>query len=177
VTSAINEWPVDASYLHPEHPLQLRVTDTVDQLAGEQCSHIGVDGCGLPAHVISLVGLARAYRAIAMADEHSPDGLVYSAMTAYPEMVGGDGRDVTKFMRHVPGLMAKDGAEGVYAAALPDGRAVAVKVADGGNRARPAVMVAALRALGVDTSAVEPLVTEWMLGHGRHVGEVRAIAP
>ena len=135
-----------------EHPLQLQVTDTVGQLAGEQCSHIGVDGCGLPAHVISLVGLARAYRAIAMADEQGPDGLVYSAMTAHPEMVGGDGRDVTEFMQHVPGLMAKDGAEGVYAAALPDGRAVALKVADGGNRARPAVMVAALRALGVDTS-------------------------
>ena len=98
-------------------------------------------------------------------------------MTAHPEMVGGDGRDVTKFMRHVPGLMAKDGAEGVFAAALPDGRAVALKIADGGNRARPAVMVAALRALGVDTAAVEPLVTEWMLGHGQHVGEVRAIAP
>jgi L-asparaginase II len=80
-------------------------------------------------------------------------------------------------MRHIPGLMAKDGAEGVYAAALPDGRAVALKIADGGNRARPAVMIAALRALGVDTSAVEPLVGEAVLGHGRPVGEVRAIAP
>ena len=51
-------------------------------------------------------------------------------------------------MRGVPGLMAKDGAEGVFAAALPDGRAVALKIADGANRARPPVMVAALRALG-----------------------------
>jgi L-asparaginase II len=155
----------------------MRVTDTVDELAGEQCSHIGVDGCGLPAHVITLVGLARAYRAIATADDGTPDRLIYTAMTAHPEMVGGDGRDVTKFMRHVPGLMAKDGAEGVYAAALPDGRAVALKVADGGNRARPPVMVAALRALGVDVSAVESLVPEWVLGRGRHVGEVRSIAP
>jgi hypothetical protein len=24
---------------------------------------------------------------------------------------------------------------------------------------------------------VEPLVMQWVLGHGRHVGEVRAIAP
>ena len=61
-------------------------------------------------------------------------------------MVGGERRDVTTFMRHVPGLMAKDGAEGVFAAALPDGRAVALKIADGADRARPAVMVAALRA-------------------------------
>jgi hypothetical protein len=38
-------------------------------------------------------------------------------------------------------------------------------------------MVAALRALGLDVSAVEPLVMQWVLGHGRHVGEVRAIAP
>jgi len=177
VTSSGNGWPVDLSYLDSEHPLQLRVTETVDELAGERCSHIGVDGCGLPAHVISLVGLARAYRTIAMAGPESADSLVYSAMTSHPEMVGGDGRDVTKFMRHIPGLMAKDGAEGVYAAALPDGRAVAVKIADGGNRARPAVMLAALRALDVDTSAVESLVVESLFGHGRPVGEVRAIAP
>jgi len=176
-TSVINGWPVDGSYLDPEHPLQMRVTETVDELAAERCSHIGVDGCGLPAHVISLVGLARSYRAIAIAGEDNLEGLIYTAMTAHPDMVGGDGRDVTKFMRHVPGLMAKDGAEGVYAAALPDGRAVALKVADGGNRARSSVMVAALRALGVETSVVEPLVTEWVLGRGQHVGEVRAIAP
>ena len=69
-------------------------------------------------------------------------------MTTHPEMVGGEGRDVTQFMRHVPGLMAKDGADGVFAAAMPDGRAVALKIADGANRARPPVMVAALRALG-----------------------------
>ena len=98
-------------------------------------------------------------------------------MTTHPEMVGGNGRDVTHFMRSVPRLMAKDGADGVFAAALPDGRAVALKIADGGNRARPPVMVAALSALGIDTSAVEPLVTEWIIGHEEHVGEVRAIAP
>jgi L-asparaginase II len=98
-------------------------------------------------------------------------------MTTHPEMVGGDGRDVTHFMRLVPGLMAKDGADGVFAAAMPDGRTVALKIADGANRARPPVMVAALRALGLDVSAVEPLVVQWVIGHGRHVGEVRAIAP
>ena len=67
-------------------------------------------------------------------------------------MVGGERRDVTAFMRHVPGLMAKDGADGVFAAALPDGRAVAMKIADGANRARPPVMVGALGRLGIDTA-------------------------
>ena len=172
VTCVLNGWPTDATYLSPEHPLQQQITATIDDLAAEQHRHIGVDGCGAPAHVISLLGLARAFRAIATGAAGGAGDSVYQAMTAHPEMVGGGGRDVTQFMRNVPGLMAKDGAEGVFAAALPDGRAVALKIADGANRARPPVMVAALRALGIDTAAVEPLVTQWILGHGEHVGEV-----
>ena len=97
---------------------------------------------------MSLVGLARAFRTIATGAAGAAGDEVYAAMTGHPEMVGGERRDVTAFMRHVPGLMAKDGADGVFAAALPDGRAVALKIADGGDRARPPVMVAALRALG-----------------------------
>ncbi|MEP7045998.1 MAG: asparaginase [Ilumatobacteraceae bacterium] len=177
VTSAINDWPTDAGYLSAEHPLQLCVTAAIDDLAGEPHSHIGVDGCGAPAHVISLIGLARAFRSIATGTAGSAGDDVYAAMTGYPQMVGGLGRDVTHFMRHVPGLMCKDGADGVFAAALPDGRAVALKIADGSDRARPPVMVAALRGLGIDTTEVEPFVVEWILGHGQHVGEVRAIAP
>jgi L-asparaginase II len=177
VTSSIKGWPSDATYLSAEHPLQQHITATIDDLAGEAHSHIGVDGCGSPAHVISLTALARAFRAIATGAAGHAGDQVYAAMTAHPEMVGGAGRDVTHFMRHVPGLVAKDGADGVFAAALPDGRAVALKIADGANRARPPVMVAALRALGVNVDAVEPLVVQWVLGHGRHVGEVRAIAP
>ena len=102
-------------------------------------------------------------------------GQVYRAMTEYPQMVGGERRDVTAFMRHVPGLMAKDGADGVFAAALPDGRAVALKIADGANRARPPVMVAALARLGLDVAAVAPLVEEHLYGHGHVVGNVRAL--
>ncbi len=177
VTSAVNGWPTDASYLMPDHPLQQAITGTIDELAEEPHRHIGLDGCGSPAHVISLHGLARAFRSIATGGAGTLGDSVYAAMIGHPEIVGGTGRDVTQFMLHVPGLMAKDGADGVFAAALPDGRAVALKIADGANRARPAVMVAALRALDVDVSEVEPLVTQWILGHGRRVGEVRPIAP
>jgi L-asparaginase II len=79
-------------------------------------------------------------------------------------------------MLHVPGLMAKDGAEGVFAAALPDGRAVAVKVADGGYRAAPPVLVDALARLGIDVSEVADQVVQVVKGHGEPVGEVRSIA-
>lgn len=177
VASAVNGWAIDASYLSVDHPLQQQITSTIDDLVDEEHSHIGVDGCGSPAHVISLVGLARGFRKIATGTAGPAGDAVYAAMTTHPEMVGGARRDVTHFMRHVDGLMAKDGADGVFAAALPDGRAVAIKIADGANRARPPVMAAALRALGIDTTAVEPVVAQWVFGHGDHVGEVRAIAP
>jgi L-asparaginase II len=77
----------------------------------------------------------------------------------------------------VPGLVAKDGAAGVFAAASADGCSVAFKVADGSNDARTAVVAAALRAMGVDVDTVAPGVAADVavpvLGHGRPVGELR----
>jgi L-asparaginase II len=79
-------------------------------------------------------------------------------------------------MAGIPGLVAKDGAESVYAAALPDGRAIALKIADGANRARPPLMRAALIALGVDISGVdERAFSSPIFGHGKIVGEVRVV--
>jgi L-asparaginase II len=76
-------------------------------------------------------------------------------------------------MRALPGALAKDGAEGVYAIGLPDGSAVALKIADGSSRARAVVIVEALRLLGVDVGALTSLATVPVLGHGRPVGAVR----
>jgi L-asparaginase II len=91
-------------------------------------------------------------------------------------MVGGSGRDITALMEGVPGLVAKDGAEGVLAAALPDGRAVALKLADGSWRAFAAVALAALDRLGADTVAADRLRTVPVLGGGRPVGEAHAVS-
>lgn len=166
-------WPVD-TYLDPEHPLQRAVVDTVADLSGEPVAARGVDGCGAPVLAVSLLGLARTFRRLVTAPAGSPERRVADAMRAHPEWVGGTRRDVTAFMRGIPGLLAKDGAEGVYAAALPDGRAVALKVEDGADRARRVVMAALLRALGV-TGEVLDTEGEWvLLGGGRRVGEVRA---
>jgi L-asparaginase II len=167
-------WDV-ASYLDVEHPLQRAITDVLAEACAEDVTHIGVDGCGAPAHVVSLAGLARAFAAIASGALGAASDEVRAAITAHPEVVGGARRDVTLLMEGVPGLMAKDGAEGVYAAALPDGRAVALKVADGASRARAPVMLAALARLGVDVSGVDGRAVPPVLGHGRQVGEVRSL--
>jgi L-asparaginase II len=104
----------------------------------------------------------------------SAERLVADAMRAFPAAVGGTARTVTALMGSVPGLLAKDGAEGVYAAALPDGTAVAVKIADGAARAAAPVLVAALRRLGVDGSQLDAVPASVVLGGGKPVGAVRA---
>ena len=162
-------WAGDESYLSPRHPLQVHIAATITELAGEAPSHVGVDGCGAPAHAMTLAGLARAMQAVVV---HVPE--VRDAMTAHPHMVGGRGRDVTAFMEAIPGLCAKDGADGVFAAAMPDGRAVALKIADGTSRARPVVLAAGLALLGVDVAAARMVWRVPVLGRGRAVGEVRA---
>ncbi len=168
-TCVVNGFPTD-SYLSPEHPLQQRITDEI-QLRTGAMTHVGIDGCGAPAHVSTLRGLANAFRTIA--DER---GRVYVAMTSHPEMVGGPARDVTVLMRHVTGCMAKDGAEGTFALAFPGGPAVALKIGDGASRAAAPVDLAALAALGVDVTDAAPRLVHHVLGHGEPVGVIRAVA-
>jgi L-asparaginase II len=166
-TCAVNGWPT-ATYRDADHPAQVAIRATIERLTGEPVTTAVVDGCGAPLFATSLLGLARAFAAIAT----SP---VADAMRAHPELVGGTGRDVTAAMRDIDGLMAKDGAEGVYAAALPDGRAVAVKIDDGGGRARGPVLAAALERLGVDPRHTSALRDVPVLGHGARVGHVRDV--
>jgi L-asparaginase II len=158
-------WPTQG-YRDPSHPLQQSLRATVEELTGDRVAATVVDGCGAPLFAVSLTGLARAFSRL---------GRPAAAMRSHPFLVGGEGRDVTALMSGVPGLVAKDGAEGVYAAGFDDGRAVAVKIDDGGARARMPVLVAALRLLDVDEAALDELATVAVLGHGDRVGEVRAL--
>jgi L-asparaginase II len=173
-TCVVNGWSTD-TYLDADHPLQRSLLATVERLAGEQVTATGVDGCGAPLFALTLAGLAQAFVGIATAAEGTPEHRVAEAIRSHPAWLGGTRRDVTALVAGIPGLIAKDGAEGVYAAALPDGRAVALKVDDGNQRARPPVMVAALRALGVEAPVLDQLVETPLLGGGKRVGSVRAV--
>lgn len=171
-TCVINGWPVQG-YLHPEHPLQMLVRDTITELTGEDAAAVSTDGCGTPLFAHSLHGMARAYSRLAAADDGA-EGQVAHAMRAYPEMVAGEGRDVTAIMRTVPGLLAKDGFEGLQLIGLRNGTGVAIKISDGGDRARMPVTVRVLEALGLDGGQLAALASPPVLGGGHPVGVLRA---
>lgn len=186
MTCELNGWPSE-NYLDADHPLQQAVADAVVELTGGPVLATVVDGCGAPNLAVPLSGLARAFGRIAAAGAGSSTtssdatGLdaaaarVARAMSSAPEYVAGTRRDATALMRAVPGLIAKDGAESVYAVGLPDGTGVALKITDGGERARGAVLAAVLGRLGVPAAALEALAPAPVLGHGRPVGDIVAV--
>ncbi|SKB09889.1 asparaginase [Aeromicrobium choanae] len=171
------------TYLAPDHPLQRAVRETIGELTGVPVTHETVDGCGAPLFATTVTGLARGFGRLAASPQQAPDSAearVAHAMSTHPHMVAGGQRPTTTLMRAVPGLVAKDGADGIFAAGLPDGRAVAFKVLDGAERPLAPVLVTALDALGafagdgVDHEAVESLRERAVLGAGRAVGAIRA---
>ncbi|NUS37252.1 MAG: asparaginase, partial [Pseudarthrobacter sp.] len=179
-TCAINGWPVEG-YLHPTHPLQQLVAQTVTELTGEEPAALSTDGCGTPLFALTLHGMARAFGRIARAaaadaknDGGSPEAVVGLAMQRHPEMVAGEGRDVTELMRLLPGSVAKDGFEGIQLVGLADGSAVAVKISDGGDRARMPATVRLLEALGQDAGELAGIATAPVLGGGHQVGRLQA---
>jgi L-asparaginase II len=178
-TCKLNGWPLE-DYLDPRHPLQQAIAEIVEDLTGQRVARVTVDGCGAPLFSVSLHGLARAAARVTTAPAGTPEARVADAMREHAEMASGSGRDVAALMRAVPGLLAKDGFEGVQVASLPDGRAVAVKIADGANRARIPVTAAALARAGVDPAALTEFAGEPLLGGGEPVGSlqpVRALDP
>lgn len=172
-TCVINGWSIE-DYRSPTHPLQQAVRWQVEALAGESVTHVGVDGCGAPVLALTLAGLARSLSRSVQEEADAPARRVTAAMAAYPDFVGGTRRDVTAFMRAVPGLVAKDGAEGVYVAALPDGTGIALKVEDGTDRARQVALAAILERCGVDPASIAALRVIPVLGGGQQVGRVRS---
>lgn len=170
-TTMINDWPLD-SYRDPDHPTQLAILETIDDLAHERATNVAVDGCGAPLFAISLYGLARAFGRLAAATD-GPEHLVAAAIRRFPSWTSGTHRSEAALHHAVPGLLCKGGAEAVHAVGLPDGRGVAVKISDGHERARDVVMAAVLQGLGVEHPTLDDMVAPPVLGHGEQVGRLR----
>jgi len=173
-TCVANDWPIQ-SYLDPSHPLQRAIRTSIEDIADEKIDTVAVDGCGAPLFALSPIAVARAFGRLVTADAGTPERRVADAMRAHPFLVGGTDRDITRLMQSVDGLLVKDGAEGVCAAATTDGVGVAVKIDDGSGRARMPVLMHALRQIGATAVETQAVADAAVLGHGVPVGSVRAV--
>jgi L-asparaginase II len=149
-----------ATYEQPEHVVQQRILDCVALLTGARAIEIGIESCTVPTFAISVGALALAYSRLVNprdlpAHFRSACNRVIQAMLKYPELVGGtESRSCTQLMNaYGNALIAKDGANGVYALAIlpsndfPDGLGIAIKIEDGDNAAALTAVVETLRQL------------------------------
>jgi L-asparaginase II len=175
-------WPT-ATYLEPGHPLQREILHAVRRATDVERPAIGVDGCGVPVHGVPLSAMATLFARLADPSRlgvlESTASRAVAAMRAHPFLVAGTGRTDTKLMASVPGIVSKVGAEALHCAAvLDEGIGVAVKIADGGDRATGSSLVHALSQLGAigeeELELLSSVARPPMLGGGRPVGEMVA---
>jgi L-asparaginase II len=135
--------------------VQRAVRAALQDLSGEDCDEYAIDGCSAPNFALSLEGFARALAAFAAAEDAGMRGKAMrrltTAMMRHPEYVSGEGGACTRLMRAMAGrAVVKTGAEGVFAAIIPEQRlGIAVKIEDGAGRASEAVIAALLVRAGV----------------------------
>jgi L-asparaginase II len=157
--------PVE-TYDQPENPVQLNILSCISQFSGVPVEDIavGIDGCGVPTFGVTVRAMALMYARLVAVPEDFDDETrraclrIVSAMTAYPEMIGGRAERLDTVIMQAArgGVVSKVGAEGVYTAAVlpceswPRGLGLAIKIEDGEDRrARPTVVIETLRQLGV----------------------------
>ena len=155
----LSDWPLE-SYLEPEHPLQRRILEVLAEICAVDPDRIGVavDGCSAPCFHLPLEAAARGYAALAdptgaglPAERATALGTVAEAMAAAPEMVAGPGAFTTRLIEVTGGrVLGKEGAQGVYAVAVrgPVALGMVLKIADGSEAIRAAVVLDLLRQLG-----------------------------
>ncbi|MEA2491380.1 MAG: hypothetical protein QOH21_3172, partial [Acidobacteriota bacterium] len=166
-------------YIDAAHPLQTLMHTTLADFAGLTPEEIptATDGCGVPAYFLTLYRTALAYARL-MATRHDTAGAlerygesagrIIDAMTGFPRYVAGSWSMTTPLLAAFDGeLLAKEGAEGLYAMALAPSLAaelterlrltddeavgIALKIDDGSMlRGRNPVILRTLELLGLD---------------------------
>lgn len=177
-------------YVRIEHPCQQRVMGTLEAMCGLNFDDVprGIDGCAIPTFSIPLGNIALAMARIA-APKVLPSKRalavrrIRQAIAAEPYMIAGRDRYCTEVIELTRGqLIVKTGAEGVFAAAVPEIEAgIALKCDDGATRASEIMMTAVLSSLKVfDKTMTDELTKRLSIPlknrNGTTVGEIRAAA-
>lgn len=154
-----------ANYLSTDNFVQRKILETVSLFSDvpQDEIKIGIDGCAAPNFALPVSAMAKSFARLVFPPEDFDEKVrracrkIVSAMTNYPQMIGGSERLDTILMQQTNGkIISKVGAEGVYTAGvLPSGKwktglGIAFKIEDGEDkRARPVVAVELLRRLGI----------------------------
>ena len=181
------------SYEDFDHPVQKGISSTVARFAEipETEIAIAVDGCAAPNFALPVSAMARSFLNLVSPPESfdqtsrlAADRIV-SAMTKFPELIGGTERLDTMLMQAAEGrIISKVGADGVWLCGVlpsekyPTGLGIALKIEDGDDkRGRPVVAVEALKRLGILSTNDLPELSPMPIKNrrGDKVGHIGAV--
>lgn len=185
------------TYLALDSPVQQLIMNTFAEMVSMKSGDIivGIDGCSAPNFAVPMGKAAIAYARLIDPGQFSSKRAescrtIVKAMTAYPEMVSGEGRFDTRLMKVTSTrLLSKGGAEGFQGIGLPaeslefgsPALGVVLKVLDGdvGNRARSVATIALLEGIGVlpeqERAQLNELDSRTIFNQsGLPVGEIRS---
>jgi L-asparaginase II len=150
-----------ATYEDFNHPIQFQILEIVKQFCDYEDVKLAVDGCAAPNFALPVSAMAKGFGKLVFPPSNFDEklknacGRIVSAMTNFPEMVGGTERLDTLIMQELKGkIICKIGAEGVWLAGIlpcdkyKSGLGIAFKIEDGDDkRARAVVAIELLRQL------------------------------
>ena len=160
-----------ASYLDVASKVQSRVRKAVTEMCGLSADElvVAIDGCSAPTFRMPLVNLALGFARLSNPDKLDADRanwcrVLQDSVAAHPELVAGNaGRIDTDISRATKGrLFPKVGAEGVYVIGEVDGgRALAVKLDDGGLRGMHRLIIGLIEKLGMASGEELEQLARW----------------
>ncbi len=143
-------------YVHRDHAVQREVRGVLENLMGAAHAedHCGTDGCSIPTYAVPLRSIALGFARFAGRTAMGPNRAkaaerIYNACVTNPWYVAGTDRACTRIMEAGKGrVLAKNGAEGVFCAAIPElGLGVAIKCDDGTTRAAETIAATVISSL------------------------------
>jgi L-asparaginase II len=175
-------------YLDTSHAVQMEIARCVSHFAGVPVAQLvrGTDGCSAPNYALPLRTLAHAFARLTLVEPDAVYGKaplrIARAMSQYPELVSGQGRNDLTLMRAGRGdWVSKVGADGVQVlASFSRGIGIAAKMSDGQLEPLMVAFVSALDQLDwLDAESRQALVSlippPLKNAAGIEVGEMRAV--
>ena len=149
------------NYLDFNSDIQKDIYETLLSYTGLNYIKRGIDGCGFPVFYLPLTVMADLYYQLAIQKDQYLQH-IFTAMTAHPYLVAGNGRIDTELMQASHGnILVKCGAEGILCLALKQERiGIALKILDGSTRAYGVLCHKILSDLGVMNDSIHKCLNQ-----------------
>ena len=169
-----------------DHPIQKSLRQIFSELSDIDYDKVawGIDGCSIPTYFVPLKSMAKALSTFLPNAQQPPArkeamAMLLKAMQTHPELVGGNHDSYcTAIGRATQGkVIAKIGAEGVYAAFIPEmDLVIALKAEDGAFRACETSVAALVNHFKdlIPHSLSNPVQKNWA---GEEVGRINVVIP